>query len=145
VALQFVLLGAVFVSGLIARIELGAPASTVALLLGAVLIAGGIVLAFRGARDLGRSLSPMPRPTAEAALIEHGVYRLIRHPIYTGLLLASAGWSVATTSWLALLCTGLLALVLDLKSRREEAWLRERFAGYDAYATRTRRFVPGLY
>ena len=39
----------------------------------------------------------------------------------------------------------LLAVVLDLKSRREEIWLRERFPEYKAYAARTRKFIPGIY
>jgi protein-S-isoprenylcysteine O-methyltransferase Ste14 len=145
VALQFVLLGAVAVAGLVARTQLEGAASTAALIGGALLIAAGIVLALLGVRDLGRSLSPMPRPTDEATLVEHGVFRLIRHPIYSGLLLVALGWSLATTSWLALGFGALLAVVLDLKSRREEAWLRERFATYGGYMARTKRFVPGVY
>jgi protein-S-isoprenylcysteine O-methyltransferase Ste14 len=78
-------------------------------------------------------------------LISDGIYRRLRHPIYAGLILLALGWSLLTASVLALVLTGAFAVLLDLKARREEVWLRDRFPGYAAYAARTRRFVPGLY
>jgi protein-S-isoprenylcysteine O-methyltransferase Ste14 len=45
----------------------------------------------------------------------------------------------------ALALSVVLAIVLDLKARREEEWLRERFPDYAAYAARTKRFIPGIY
>jgi protein-S-isoprenylcysteine O-methyltransferase Ste14 len=50
-----------------------------------------------------------------------------------------------TASPLTLTLTVALALFFDLKSRREEAWLVERYVGYQTYMTRTCRFVPWLY
>ena len=68
----------------------------------------------------------------------------MRHPVYGGVLLLALGWSLAEAP-LALVPTALLALVFDLKSRREEVWLRERYPEYAAYAERTRsRFIPRL-
>jgi protein-S-isoprenylcysteine O-methyltransferase Ste14 len=123
----------------------GEPLATLALVVGVLTILAGLVLSFLGIRYLGRSLSPLPKPLASAELIDHGVYRHIRHPIYSGLMLAALGWSVLGLSLAAFALTVVLAVVLDLKSRREEAWLRDHFDGYAAYAARTRRFVPGLY
>ena len=58
--------------------------------------------AYRGIRDLGRSLSPMPRPLETAVLIQDGVYRKLRHPIYAALILIAIGWSLLMASLLAL-------------------------------------------
>ena len=90
-------------------------------------------------------MSPMPRPRDTAVLIQDGVYRQLRHPIYAALILIAIGWSLLTASLLALGLALALALLLDLKARREEVWLRDRYPGYAAYATHTKRFVPGLY
>lgn len=96
-------------------------------------------------RSLGTALTPLPRPLEEARLVEHGLYRSLRHPIYVGLLLAALGWSLLFESPISLAASGALAVVLDLKARREEAWLLERYPGYADYRRRTRRFVPRLY
>jgi protein-S-isoprenylcysteine O-methyltransferase Ste14 len=60
-------------------------------------------------------------------------------------VIAALGWSLALVSFLALPFVLALAVFLDLKSRREEVWLRERFPGYDAYAAGTRRLIPWVY
>jgi len=114
-------------------------------LAGGVLMVGGFALGFLGIRDLDRSLSPLPRPMASAVLISHGVYRRLRHPIYAGLILLAVGWGLVTASLLALALSLVLAVVLDLKARREEVWLDERYSDYGLYAERTRRFIPGVY
>ena len=48
-------------------------------------------------------------------------------------------------SLVTLVLVGLLAVLFDAKSRREEAWLSAAFPGYEAYRARTKRFVPGVY
>jgi protein-S-isoprenylcysteine O-methyltransferase Ste14 len=111
---------------------------------GMALVVGSWTLV-RGFRDLGPSLTPMPRPRKDAALVESGIYATLRHPIYAGLIVAGLGWSTLARSLPALAVAGMLSIYLDLKSRREEAWLAERYPGYAAYRERTRRFVPGLY
>jgi len=116
----------------------------VALLAGAVLAGVGVVLFLAGIRALGGSLTPFPAPKDDASLKEGGVYRLVRHPIYGGILLVAVGWSLLTSP-VALLPSAMLALLLDRKSRREEAWLLDRYAGYQDYRRRVRwRFVPGI-
>jgi protein-S-isoprenylcysteine O-methyltransferase Ste14 len=143
--LQIVFMGIVLVAGLLAGANWSGAPRFAAGVAGAVLMLGGVLLAYRGVRDLDRSLSPMPRPTDDAVLISDGIYRRLRHPIYAGLLLLAIGWSLLTASLLAIGLSAAFAVLLDLKARREEIWLRERFAGYAAYASRTSRFVPGLY
>jgi protein-S-isoprenylcysteine O-methyltransferase Ste14 len=103
------------------------------------------LLATRGWVDLGGNLTPFPRPRADAGLVDTGAYRLVRHPIYGGLILGALGWGLATASPAALAGTVVLAVFFDLKSRREEAWLAAQFKGYAAYRSRTRRLIPWLY
>lgn len=117
------------------------PLTTVA---GTVLVLIGLALAARGILDLGAALSPLPRPVAAATLVETGVFRHARHPIYGGLIIGALGWGLVTASPAALGMAALIALFFRLKSMREEAWLEERFPGYEAYRSRTRRFIPWI-
>lgn len=105
----------------------------------------GVLLVGWAAAGLGSAVTPFPAPRADADLATGGVYALARHPMYGGVLLCAFGWSLAFASALGLALTAVLAVCLDLKSRREEAWLSAR-PGYAAYRARTRRrFVPYLY
>lgn len=116
-------------------------------LLAAAFVVGvpGAVLFLGGALSLGDQLTPYPRPVEGGSLREGGVYGLVRHPIYGGVLLLALAWTLAT-GWLALGPTVLLAVLLELKSRREELWLAEHHAGYAAYRERVRRrFLPWVW
>lgn len=144
---QFLLLGLIVLLTLpeISGLQPRDAAGWLAVVAGGIaLVVGGRTLV-QGFRDLGPSLTPLPRPRADAELIESGIYAAVRHPIYAGLILAGLGWSTLARSLPAVLVAGILAIYLDLKSRREEAWLAERYPAYAAYQGRTRRFVPGLY
>ena len=144
-ALQVVFMVLVVVAGIwLGANWAGAPrfAASVA---GGALIFAGVALGYLGIRDLDRSLSPLPRPRDTAVLIQDGVYRRLRHPIYAAVILLAIGWGLLTASFAALALALALAVLLDLKARREEIWLRERYPGYAAYAQHTRRFVPGVY
>ena len=112
---------------------------------GILLVVAGAAVALLGALTLGRSFTHFPRPRTSGRLHQRGIYRLVRHPVYGGVLLLALGWSLAEAP-LALVPTALLAFVFDLKSRREEIWLRERYPEYAAYAERTHsRFIPFVY
>lgn len=113
-------------------------------IVGAALIVGGVVLAIRGTHDLRDALTPLPYPRADAELVETGVYALVRHPIYGGLVLMAVGWGLLTASPAALGAAAILFAFFELKSRREEAWLERRFARYGAYRARTRRLIPWI-
>jgi protein-S-isoprenylcysteine O-methyltransferase Ste14 len=118
------------------------PAARVAGL--ALGIAGG-ALALAGLVGLGRNLSALPHPKDDAELVQRGPYRLVRHPIYGGLLLGALGWGLLANSALTLAFAAALLVLFELKSRREEAQLALKFAGYADYQRRVRKFIPFLY
>jgi protein-S-isoprenylcysteine O-methyltransferase Ste14 len=141
VALQFALLAAIVAAGLLGPAWPRTPREILEPVGLLVLGAGAGVLAL-GVAALGRSLTPLPRPLAGATLCRRGIYRRARHPIYGGLIAIALGWSLAEAP-LALPLAVLLAGVLALKSRSEEAWLLERHPGYAAYRDSTpARFLP---
>lgn len=113
--------------------------------LGGVLLAIGLALAMGGVLALGTSLTPLPHPKDDSQLKTDGVYRLVRHPIYSGLIFLVAGYALIFPS----LPEGLLALgnllFFDRKATREEAWLRLRYPDYPAYVTRSHKLIPWVY
>ena len=145
VAIQFVLLPLVALAGLFAGNVWGSPLADVTTLVGLALMAAGAALVGRGLMDLGGNLTPVPHPRDDARLVQSGVYGLVRHPLYAGLIATALGWSLVSASVIALLLAGVLLVFFDLKSRREEVWLRERYADYPAYMARTKRLVPWVY
>jgi protein-S-isoprenylcysteine O-methyltransferase Ste14 len=110
-----------------------------AALAGIALGLAGAAVGGLGALQLGTNLTIFPRPKEDGALVESGVYGLVRHPIYTGVLLCGLGYALVTASAIALLlCVGLW-LFFEQKARREERWLRDQFPAYEGYMRR----VPG--
>ncbi|MBI2782456.1 MAG: isoprenylcysteine carboxylmethyltransferase family protein [Chloroflexi bacterium] len=109
-------------------------------MIGAVLLGAGIAELRRA-----KALTAVPHPLPGATLVERGPYRFVRHPIYGGLILGALGLAVITPWPGTFAAVGLLAVVLDLKRRREEAWLGDRYPGYAAYRGRTRALIPFLY
>jgi len=112
--------------------------------LGSVLRSAGAVAIVAGAVALGRSLRVHPEPPASAVLRTGGAYRLVRHPIYSGVLALAAGIAVSSGNPVKAAAAVALAGVFHAKASLEEGLLRSRFPGYAAYAARTGRFVPRL-
>jgi len=98
-----------------------------------------------GALQLGKNRTAYPKPLAQGELIVTGIYGWVRHPLYTSLILLGSGWSLGRWSGLAGISTLGLALFLDAKARREEAWLERVYPRYGEYRRQVRRFVPGIY
>ena len=67
------------------------------------------------------------------------------HPIYSGVILGSFGWGLMNNSLLTLLLVLILFVFFDLKSRREERWLSEKYANYVTYQVRVRKLIPLIY
>ena len=135
---QFVLIG--FLVLLPHRHDWPVPA-TLTIALSAVSVVG-VLLMVIGATGLGRGLTATPLPNAHAQLRTGGLYRFVRHPIYSGLLLTMTSFTAASGSMLRLLTLCALFVLLTAKARWEERRLAQRFEGYAEYAARTPRFVP---
>jgi protein-S-isoprenylcysteine O-methyltransferase Ste14 len=86
-----------------------------------------------------------PAPKVAGALVIGGPYRLIRHPMYSAVLLAAAAMAWLIQPWIGALAWGALALVLFTKANIEERWLCEHHAGYAAYCTHCKRFIPWFF
>ena len=102
----------------------------------------GIAVMAVAAAELGRGLTATPLPNNYARLRTGGLYRFVRHPIYTGLLLFALASTVTSgNAWTAAACAALLVLI-NAKARWEEGQLVQRFPDYRVYCQRTPRFVP---
>lgn len=86
-----------------------------------------------------------PAPKAAGHLITGGPYRLIRHPMYSAVLLGAGALAWLAAPWAGALAWGGLLLVLFTKARLEERWLGEQHADYAAYCLQSKRFVPWLF
>ncbi len=146
VAGQFLLVAAVFLSALVGRGWSGGY-GVAAYLVGGTLVAAGVLLLGWAGLTLGRSLTPFPAPRpGRRDVAASGAYALVRHPMYGGLIAVALGWTIIFASAAGLGFTVLLAVFLDLKARREEAWLSESLGDYGAYRARTpRRLIPFVY
>ncbi len=139
---QFILLLTIAVLGIACRNE---PKHLPIFLCGLVFLATSAICGFAGVMALGRNLTPFPKPPATSHLVQHGIYSLVRHPLYTAVVCATVGWSLIWQSRSALAVSLLLALFFDTKARHEERWLRQQFPDYASYELRVRRFIPWIY
>ena len=144
VAIQVVLFGLLALAGT-AGPAWRDPWLTAGRLAGSALVGAGLVAAVLGLVGLRENLTAVPRPPEGGRLIESGIYGLVRHPIYTGIIAAGAGFGLLTASPPALLVALVMLLFFDTKARREEAWLLAAYPGYAAYRRRVRKLVPFVY
>ena len=110
--------------------------------LAGILVLVGVLIAALAAMKLGPNLTPLPIPKDDGELITSGFYRYVRHPIYTGVLLAAAGVVVFQASLAHLVGWILLWGVLTLKALGEERMLSEKYEAYGDYMKRAGRFFP---
>ncbi|AEK62458.1 methyltransferase family protein [Collimonas fungivorans] len=113
---------------------------------GVVLFIAGGALRLGPVFILGRRFSGLVAIQPGHELVTDGIYGVIRHPSYLGLLVNSLGWSLVFRSGLGVLLTLLMIPPLLARMRAEEALLHSQFgAAYEAYRSRTSRLIPGIY
>jgi len=105
----------------------------------------GIIVTIIAALQLNTNLTPFPSPKKDGSLIREGLYAYIRHPIYTGILLAFVGYALFSESSTRLVITALLWLLFYFKTRFEEKQLLSQFAEYEEYRKKAGRFFPKLF
>lgn len=116
------------------RLVLATPFGIAALLLGGL-----------GSVHIREYLTPLPYPVDHSELVQHGVYALVRHPLYASLLCAGAAWAIYNLSLSHALGLVVALLFFNYKSGKEEAWLTERHPEYADYAQRVKKFIPFVY
>jgi protein-S-isoprenylcysteine O-methyltransferase Ste14 len=114
--------------------------------IGVVLYAAGGALRLWPVFVLGRRFSGLVAIQRDHTLVTDGLYRVIRHPSYLGLLVGALGWALAFRSGVGLLLVALMLIPVVARIRAEEALLLSEFgAPYEAFRRRTWRMIPGLY
>jgi protein-S-isoprenylcysteine O-methyltransferase Ste14 len=114
--------------------------------LGVALFAAGGALRIWPVFVLGRRFSGLVAIQPGHTLVTRGVYGVIRHPSYLGLLVNSLGWALAFRSGVGVLLTAFTIPPLIARIRAEERLLSAQFGdAYDAYRSRTSRLLPGIY
>jgi protein-S-isoprenylcysteine O-methyltransferase Ste14 len=103
----------------------------------------GLATAVVGRIQLGRNWANLEdyQVLPEQSLVQTGIYRYIRHPIYIGDVMLILGLELALNSWLVLGAIALMAFVIT-QALREEVVLTKTFPGYDAYRKQTKMFIP---
>lgn len=112
---------------------------------GLVLYTLGLAIAVLARVQLGRNWSDIEKSFVVSghSLVARGLYRFVRHPIYTGDLLLLAGLELALNSW-GVLGVIPMAFYVRIQAMQEERKLLESLPGYDRYYRQTSRFVPFL-
>jgi protein-S-isoprenylcysteine O-methyltransferase Ste14 len=104
----------------------------------------GFVILALSALALGKSLTAHPMPSKNAELVTDGLYRFVKHPIYSGLILLSLGLTIAGGFFPHTIFFIALVLLLNYKASFEETLLAAAYSGYAEYAKKTGRFIPRL-
>ena len=112
-------------------------------MLGALLTLAGVAFAIWARRHIGRNWSGQVTIRKEHELIRTGPYAHIRHPIYTGILVAVAGTALAIGEYRAIVAFAVIAIGFVVKARREEAFLATQFGpAFDEHRRQTGFFLP---
>jgi protein-S-isoprenylcysteine O-methyltransferase len=123
----------------------GLPASRQAFrLIGSALILAGLTLRLVSILTLGRLFTVDVAIRSDHPVVEKGPYRFVRHPSYSGLLLAFIGLGVFFGSWLSilLLLVPIVLAVVNRVAKEERALLSSLGPPYAVYCARTKRFIP---
>ena len=118
------------------------PPGPVLPLVGALSVAGGLAFAVWARIELGDNWSSRVVIKEDHALVCGGPYRWVRHPIYSGLLLAVAGTALAIGEWRGVLALGFAAIGILLRVRSEEIQMALTFPAYEKYRRQTPALIP---
>ena len=102
-------------------------------LIGILIIIIAFIIMLVSIKDLGRNLSPFPRPINNSNLVTKGIYRFTRHPMYYSLIFISFGFFITKLSIYYLLLSISLGLIIKFKIALEEQYLNKKYKNYLRY------------
>lgn len=140
VLLQFALFAAYLFE--VHALEIGLPENIRNLFL--PFVAFGILMILISMLQLNKNLSPFPSPKKQSELITSGLFKNIRHPIYSGIIITAIFLALYFNSGYKILISLLLLLLFYHKSEYEEKKLLEKFPEYERYKLTTGRFFPSF-
>ena len=110
-----------------------------------VLILLSVVIGLKAVFDMKISnLNILPELKKEHNLVKSGIYSLIRHPMYTAVMLFCLALTLSRFDAISQSVFAILCIDLYLKSKKEESYLLDRFQSYQEYRSKTSRFLPFL-
>lgn len=115
--------------------------------LGVLLMVSGLILRVWSIAVLGKSFRTTVEVDADQTVVNSGPYRWVRHPSYSGMLLLTIGYGIASDNWISLLVTIVLpaAALLRRIGLEEEVLVETLGRPYEEYRTGTKRLVPGVW
>ncbi len=114
-------------------------------ILASILSLSALILIIKGLIDLGKNLTPLPYPIGNGELIQTGIYGIVRHPLYSGIISAALAWTIFQFSFSHLIATAILLIFFDIKANREETWLTEKYPEYAEYRQKVKKLIPAIY
>jgi protein-S-isoprenylcysteine O-methyltransferase Ste14 len=112
---------------------------------GACIAVAGITFAIAGRYTLGKNWSAVVTIKKEHELVTKGVYRISRHPIYTGMLAGITGAAIIQGEVRGIIAILLFAAAAQIKIRTEEKFMRMIFKEYEEYSRQTKKLIPFIY
>lgn len=104
----------------------------------------GLIIMLFAFLQLNKNLTPFPTPIESGSLIQAGLYKYIRHPIYTGIIIFSVFFAIFNESIWNLSIGIALYILFYFKSKYEESLLKKQYKDYENYMQKTGRFFPFL-
>lgn len=109
--------------------------------IGAMMVISGAFIVLGSLLQLNTNLSVFPTPKVNSSLIDTGLYKWVRHPIYSGILIGFLGYALFTHSGYRIIITILLLILFYFKSSYEEQKLSQKFSRYHHYKKKNRTFL----
>eukprot|EP00198_Chlamydomonas_reinhardtii_P006283 XP_001695619.1 predicted protein [Chlamydomonas reinhardtii] len=108
-------------------------------------LTSGAIFIITALFTLGRNLSPLLQPRKKHSLVVSGIYSYVRHPMYGGLMLVAAGFTILTRNETRLAILALLWYIMERVVVTEERALSERYPEYAEYKAKVKKFLPFIY
>ena len=99
----------------------------------------------KGLGELVLCVTPLPYAREECSLVKTGVYRVVRHCLYSGIILGAIAGTLYWLSLSHLIATAVLFVFFDAKATQEEKWLCDRYPEYPAYQKTVKKLLPFVY